>query len=102
MGHATSGGLAYKRHAKQDIGRSALQDYMKIFGELVNLLGYARSHNIFNFLSYKTNQDVNNRSVTIPPRLYKAGRDPPHFHLIIRNTTHRKTQDIGYYTKSAA
>ena len=77
-----------QHRAKYDIDRRASQDYVKIFGDLGNLLGYARSYNIYNFLVCKIDQDRNNQSVTLHPRLYKAGRDPPHFHLIIRNTTH--------------
>ena len=65
---------------------------MKIFGDLENLLGYVRSRNICDFLSCKTDQDRNNRSVTLPLELYKAGRDSSRFHLIIRNTIHK---DIG-------
>ena len=65
-----------QHRAKYDIDRRASQDYVKIFGDLGNLLGYARSHNIYNFRSCKTDQDINNRFVTLPPGLYKAGRDP--------------------------
>ena len=87
---------------RHDTGRRASQDCMKIFGDLGDLLGYTRSHNICNFLSCKTDQDRNNRSVTLPPKLYKVGRDPHHFHLIIHNTTHQKTEDVVYYAKSMA
>ena len=71
-----------------DIGQRASQDCVKIFDDLGNLLGYARSRNICKFLSCKTDQDRNNRSVTLPPELYKAGRDPLVFisSLVIQST----------------
>ena len=77
---------------RHDTGRRASQDCMKIFGDLGDLLGYTRSHNICNFLSCKTDQDRNNRSVTLPPELYKASRDAPRFHLIICNIIHKDTK----------
>ena len=61
---------------EHDTGRRASQDYVEILGDLGNLLGYARSRNICNFLSCKIYEDRNNQSVTLLPGLYKAGRDP--------------------------
>ena len=93
MGHGTSGGPTYKMMPCEARHRSAcLQDCVKLFGDVGNLFGYARSRNICSFLSCKTDQDRNNRSVTLPLELYKAGRDSSRFHLIIRNTIHK---DIG-------
>jgi hypothetical protein len=47
------------------------------------------------------NQDRKDRSITLPPKLYKAGRDPHCFQLIISNTIHRDTGHRVFVTLMA-
>ena len=96
MGRAARGGPAHKtalrpRRTRHDTGRRASQDCMKISGDLGDLLGYTKSRNSCNFLSCKTDQDRNNRSVTLPPGYIRWVGTP----LKIISYTIQYTKDIG-------
>ena len=54
-----------------------------------DLFGYDSFRIPRKYLPYNQIDPGLNRLVTLPPRLYKAGRDPPQIHLIF-NTIHRR------------
>ena len=103
MGHTTKGGLAHKikAYGAQFWSVCTARQSEDILAVKEDLFGYARYRIRCKYLPYSRIDLDLNRPITLPSRLYMAGRDPPRRHLIF-NIVHQKTKDVGYYIDQTA
>ena len=98
MGYTTKGGPAHKimAYGAQLWSACTARQSEDILEMKEDLFGYDRYRIPCKYLPYRRIDLDLNRPITLPSRLYKAGRDPP------SNASHiqynpPKTQDVGYY-----